>query len=147
MTTLEDIGNEIRDAYAVSMSAGHACWMRYVGEGMRVFHVPELPGDGTPVDVSRIGQQADAEVVGLAKLDTRITVQAVRQVGDDLLILETEFTGTIPGGKAFSYPNVLLYSFADGKIVRLVEVGSRDMWSSLRAALAEVGYSRGAGPS
>jgi ketosteroid isomerase-like protein len=143
MTTLLDIGHEIRDAYASSMAAGHSAWMSYMGEDMRVFHVPELPGDGSPRPAAGIGDQAGAEVSALDKMNTRINVKTVRQASDDLLILETQFTGTFPNGTDFSYPNVLLYTFSSGKIVRLVEVASEQMWTEMRAALAEFGYKSG----
>ena len=143
MTDLLEIGHAIRDAYASSVSEGHAAWMGYAGDGMRVYHVPELPGDGHPIDVSQLGGAADAESDALAKIDTRITVDTVRAIGDDMLALETTFTGTLPDGPAFRYPNVLLYTFRDGKIVQLVEVASADMWSTLRAALATVGFGAG----
>lgn len=140
MTTLQDIGHEIQSAYASSMSAGHAAWMSHMGPDMRVFHVPELPGDGQPLPTAGIGDQAGAEVDALAKLNTRINVQSVREAADDLLILETLFTGTLPNGTDFAFPNTLLYTFRDGKIARLVEVASQEMWTTLRAALAEFGY-------
>src|ERR1700722_9038036 len=140
-TDLLDIGNRIRDAYAMSIAEGHAAWLGSAAVGMQVFHVPELPGDGTPVDPSQIQAGADAETGALEKINCRINVEAVRQAGDDLLMLETVFTGTLPDGTDFRYPNVLLYTFRDAKIVRLVEVASADMWITLSKALREAdGY-------
>jgi ketosteroid isomerase-like protein len=140
-TNLIEIGNQIRDAYATSMGDGHAAWLGYAAPGIQVFHVPELPGDGTPIDPEQVRAGAEAEVDALAKINCRIDVATVRQAGDDLLMLETVFTGTLPNGSDFRFDNVLLYTFRDGKIVRLVEVASGDMWSTLQKALQEAaGY-------
>lgn len=142
MTDLLDIGNKIRDAYASSIGDGHAAWMGYAAKGMTVYHVPELPGDGTPLgDLDKLAAGADAETAALEKISCRINVETVRQAGDDLLILDCVFTGVLPSGDPFSYPNVLLYTFRDGKIARLVEVASADMWSTLSKALRDAaGY-------
>ncbi|MFI5053229.1 MAG: nuclear transport factor 2 family protein [Acidimicrobiia bacterium] len=143
---LIEIGNQIRAAYATSMGDGHAAWLGHAGPGMQVFHVPELPGDGTPIDPEQVRAGAAAEVDALAKIQCRIDVETVRQAGDDLLILETVFTGTLPDGNDFRFDNVLLYTFRDGKIARLVEVASGDMWSTLSKALQEAaGYTGAAG--
>ena len=142
MTDLLDIGSTIRDAYATSIGEGHKAWMGYAAKGMTVYHVPELPGDGTPLgDLDQLAAGADAETSALEKISCKITVEAVRQTGDDLLILECVFTGVLPSGDAFSYPNVLLFTFRDDKIARLVEVASADMWSTLSKALRDAaGY-------
>jgi ketosteroid isomerase-like protein len=145
-TNLIEIGNEIRDAYASSIAEGHAAWLAYAGPGMQVFHVPELPGDGTPIDPELARAGAAAEVDALAAIRCRIAVESVRRAGDDLLVLETVFTGTLPGGDDFRYDNVLLYMFEDGRITRLVEVASGDMWSTLSKALRDAaGYTGAAG--
>jgi ketosteroid isomerase-like protein len=143
-TNLLEIGNQIRDAYATSIGAGHTAWLGHAAPGMQVFHVPELPGDGTPIDPEQIRAGAEAEVDALAKIDCNIAVETVRQVGDDLLVLETVFTGTLPSGDDFRYDNVLLYTFRDGKIVRLVEVAPGDMWSVLSKALRDAAGFTGA---
>ncbi len=138
MTDLLAIGNIIRDAYNSSIADGHAAWRDHVADGLQVYHVPELPGDGTPVDLRMLGDAGQAETDALGKLDTRITVETVRQAGDDTVILETTFTGALPNGTRFRFPNVLMYTFRDGKIVGLVEVASAEMWSTLQAALRAV---------
>jgi hypothetical protein len=140
-TNLVEIGNDIRDAYNSSNAEGTAKWLSYAGPGLQIFHVPELPGDGTPFDPSQLGDSVDAEGSALEKINCKIDVQSVRQLGDDTLALETVFTGTLPGGDDFRYSNVLIYTFRDGKIARLVEVASEDMWTTLSKALADAaGY-------
>jgi ketosteroid isomerase-like protein len=140
-TNLIEIGNHIRDAYAASNGEGTATWLSYGAPGLQVFHVPELPGDGTPFDPTQLGDSVGAEADALEKIHCRIDVQTVRQLGDDTLALETVFTGVLPDGNDFRYTNVLIYTFRDGRIVRLVEVASEDMWSTLSKALADAaGY-------
>jgi hypothetical protein len=138
---LQEIGERIQAGYASSIAEGHAAWTGHVGPGMQVFHVPAMRGDGTPIDPSMLAGAADAEVVALAKISCRITVDAVRHAGDDLLILEAVYTGVLPNGDDFSYPNVLLFTFVDGAIARIVEVASAEMWSTLARALRDAaGY-------
>jgi ketosteroid isomerase-like protein len=140
--SLLGIGNSIRDAYASSVGEGHASWLGYCAQGMQVYHVPALPGDGTPIDPPRIGAGASAETKALEAIRCRIGVEAVRQAGDDTLILETVFTGTLSSGDDFRYDNTLIYTFRDDKIVRLIEVGSEDMWTTLAKELHDTtGYS------
>jgi hypothetical protein len=147
-TNLLDIGARIQAGYASSIAEGHAAWTGHVGEGMQVFHVPAMRGDGTPIDPSQLAGAADAEVVALEKISCRITVDAVRQAGDDLLILEAVYTGVLPNGENFSYPNVLLFTFDDDSITRIVEVASADMWSTLARALRDAaGYTGAAAGS
>ena len=145
-TDLLEMGNLIRDAYASSIAEGHASWIGLAAPGLQVFHVPALPGDGTPIDPELVKAGAEAESAALEKISCRIDVQEVRAVGDDLLILEAVFTGTLPDGTAFRYSNVLLYTVHDGRITRLVEVASEDMWSTLSRALRDAAGYTGATP-
>jgi len=39
-----------------------------------------------------------------------------------------------------AYPNVLIFTFREGKIVQLVEVASAEMWSALQDAMRAVGH-------
>jgi hypothetical protein len=51
------------------------------------------------------------------------------------------FTGTLPSGDDFRYENTPIYTFREEKIVRLIEVGSQDMWTTLSKALHQAtGY-------
>ncbi len=142
MLDLLAVGNEIKDGYGTSISDGHAAWQAYARDGMRVYHVPELPGDGTPVDLSKLLAAGRGGTEALSKLGTRITVEAVRQAGENTLILESVFTGTLPDGAPFRYPNVIIFSFRDGSIEQLVEVASAEMWSTLQQAMRATGYQR-----
>jgi hypothetical protein len=140
-TNLVAIGNRIRDAYASSNGEGTAAWLSYGAPGLQVFHVPELPGDGTPFDPTQLRDSVDAEAAALEKINCRIDVRTVRQIADDTLVLDAVFTGTLPEGTDFLYSNVLIYTFAGDRIVRLVEVASEDMWQTLSKALRDAaGY-------
>jgi hypothetical protein len=140
MIDLLAIGNALRAGYNTSIAEGHAVMNAHFGPGVRVYHVPELPGDGTPVDLSKLGPAAEAETSALAKLEARINVETVRQTGDDTIVLETVFTGTLPNGSAFRFPNVLIYTFDGDKVSRLIEVASAEMWSTLQQAFIDLGF-------
>src|ERR1700686_3966418 len=95
----EIIGTRLRDAYAISVAEGHALLNSYVSaDKFEVFHVPEVPGDGPqalrPEDVNR-------EAGALDKLGGRLSVDVVRPVGLDTVILERVLTGTLPNGDPF----------------------------------------------
>ena len=148
-TNLIELGNQIRDGYASSVAEGHAAWMHYISpDGMRHIHVPEMThkADGQldfpPSDDSEVEAKAHA----LDMIKTRVVVENVRQAGNDMLILETLYTGTLPDGNDFRYPDTQLFTFRDGKIVQLIQVASAEMWATLLGALKTVsapGYDAG----
>jgi hypothetical protein len=76
----------------------------------------------------------------------RVKVNNVRQLGDDLLVLETVYSATLPGGEDVSFDDVIMWTFKNGRIVRQVQVASTDMWETFRNALQAVsapGYAPG----
>jgi hypothetical protein len=70
-----------------------------------------------------------------AVINLQHTVHHVRQIGDDLLVLETTMSATLPDGRAVSFPDVVMWTFKNGRIVRQVQIASKETWTTLRDAL------------
>jgi ketosteroid isomerase-like protein len=136
---LLEIGTKIQKAYASSIAEGHASMNDYRADHISVIHVPAVKADGTSSG-DKMGRRAEAEVAALKGLNAKLTVEAVQQAGDDTLILETALSGTLPNGQDFRFPEVMIYTFEDGKMVRLIAVGSTEMFSTLAPIMKELGY-------
>jgi hypothetical protein len=116
-------------------------------EGFLHVHIP--PGghkiDGEWMMPKSIdGVKAYAEKTGAINL--RRTVDHVRQIGDDLLVLEITMSATLPDGRDVSFPNVMMWTFKNGRVVRQIQVASKELWVTLRDALTAAsvpGYAPG----
>jgi hypothetical protein len=144
---LAEIGNRVRDAYNSSFA-----------EGSKVFHELADPAGYLHVHIPAVSHKQDgewmvpsdnyaatADVMGRIKL--RVTVNNVRQIGDDLLVLETVYSATLPSGEDVSFDDIVMWTFKDGRVVRQIQVASTLMWETLRNALQTVsapGYASGA---
>ena len=136
---LLEIGHRIQEAYASSVAEGHAAMGAYTAHDVEIVHVPEVAADGHS-SAEKLEGRAEAEAAALAELKAHLTIETVRQAGDDLLILETALSGTLPDGTDFRFPEAMLHTFRDGKIVRTVLVGSTEMFSTLAPVMKELGY-------
>lgn len=136
---LLEIGHRIQEAYGKSVAEGHAAMGAYTAHDVEIVHVPEVAADGAS-SADKLEERGKSEAAALAKLQARLTIEAVRQAGDDLLILETALTGTLLNGTDFRFPEAMLHTFRDGKIVRTVLVGSTEMFSRLAPVMKELGY-------
>src|ERR1700722_4955109 len=136
-TNLIEIGHKIRDGYASSVTEGHAAWMHRISpDGMRHIHVPEMTHKADGVDLPPADDsEVEAKAHALDMINTRVSVENVRQAGDDVLILETLYTGTLPDGKEFRFPDIQLFTFHDAKIVQLIQVASAEMCATLLGAM------------
>jgi ketosteroid isomerase-like protein len=136
---LIEIGSKIQSAYASSVAEGHAAMSAYTSDNVSVFHVPAVAADGTSSG-EKLARRSEAEVSALKGINAALTVDAVQQAGDDTLILETNLSGTLPNGLDFRFPEVMIYTFQEGKIVRMILVGSNEMFSTLAPVMKELGY-------
>jgi hypothetical protein len=87
---------------------------------------------------------ATAEV--MKRISLGVAVNSVRQIGDDLLVLETVYSAILPSNERVSFDDVILWTFKNGRIVRQIQVASGKMWDTLRDALQTVsapGYAAG----
>jgi ketosteroid isomerase-like protein len=143
---LLDVGNRIRDAYAASFAEGLKLFNELAEpQGYLHVHIPAVShkqdGEWITPD-TKYGAQA--EVMG--RIHLRVSVNNVRQIGDDLLVLETVYSATLPGGKDVSFDDIILWTFKNGRITRQIQVASTQMWDTLRNALQTVsapGYAAG----
>lgn len=136
-TSIQTIGAELQEAFGVSPERGHEVLNDHFDHAeLEIFHIPEAPGDGrqslTRADVSR-------KSAGVAGLDRRVTVENVRQLGDDTLVLQRVVSGTLPDSTTFSFPVVSIFTIKGGRIVRVIEVESREMLDTLTAAFRQLG--------
>jgi ketosteroid isomerase-like protein len=145
-TSLLDIGNRIQRAYASSFAEGLQAFNEVVDpDGYLHVHIPAVSHkqDGEWITPDN-KYTAQAEV--MARIHLRVSVNAVRQIGDDLLVLETVYSATLPGGKDVSFDDIILWTFKNGRIVRQIQVASTEMWDTLRTGLQAAsapGYAAG----
>lgn len=144
---LAEIGERLRAAYNSSFA-----------EGLKGFQELVDPAGYLHVHIPAVSHKKDGEwltpktdytqqAAVMAKINLRVTVNSVRQIGDDLLVLETIYSATLPSGEDVAFDDVVMWTFKDGRIVRQIQVASEEMWETLRTALQTVsapGYARGA---
>jgi hypothetical protein len=135
---LLEIGTKIKEAYGSSIAEGHAALNEYRGEQVTVVHVPSVPADGTS-DSAKMARRAEAEAAALKGLNARLSVEGMQQSGNEL-ILEMVLRGTLPGGKDFAFRQVMVNTFENGKVVRVIAIGSPEMFDTLRPVMKELGY-------
>ncbi len=132
---LEAIGNELREAYAVSVAKGHEVFGSYMAPDMKSFHVPAGAHDGEQ-DITP--EMAAQEAGALEKLGGRLSVESVRVIGDDTLVMERVLTGTFPDGAAFRFQMASVFTFRDGKCVRSIGFVPKETSEGLAAAFRQV---------
>jgi ketosteroid isomerase-like protein len=133
---LLEIGNRVRAAYASSFAEGVQLFNQLCApEGYLHVHIPAVSHkqDGEWIVPPADGRRETASVMG--RINMRVAVNSVRQLGDDLLVLETVYTATAADGKDASFDDVILWTFKNGRIVRQVQVASTEMWDTFRNAL------------
>ena len=136
--TAEEIGYEIQEAFARSTSQG---W-NTVGEhlsasGVEGYHIPEIEVDGLMIiDREALAREGKA----FEKVDISVTVDRVRPIADDTVILETRWTGTVESGD-FDLPMAFIFTVMAGKIVRAIETYShfatpvgQEVWEKIATA-------------
>ncbi|CAN5302447.1 hypothetical protein BH10PSE13_BH10PSE13_05280 [soil metagenome] len=135
--TAGEVGIEIRDAFAVSTSTGWNVLGSHMNrDGVEGYHIPQLDVDGLLfVDCEALAVEGQA----FDKAGIKVTVDVVRPLSDDTVILETTWSGTLPSGD-FSFPMPFVFTVMAGKVVRAIEfcdfdtpVG-RELWIALGAA-------------
>jgi hypothetical protein len=138
---LVEIGHRFRDAHASSFSEGQRVSSEYfASEGYLHVHIPAAPHkqDGEWIIPKSDTAEGQADVMG--RINLRVRVNKVRQLGDDLLVLETTYSATLPDGRDVSFEDVIMWTFnKDRRITRQVQVASTEMWDTLRDALQTVG--------
>jgi ketosteroid isomerase-like protein len=141
------IGNQIRDAYASSFAEGLKLFNQLCApEGYLHVHIPAVSHkqDGEWITPGSDYGVQTAAVMG--RINLGVVVNNVRQLGDDLLVLETVYSATLADGTNVSFDDVILWTFKNGRIVRQVQVASTAMWDTFRNALQALnapGYSAG----
>jgi ketosteroid isomerase-like protein len=137
---LLEIGRQVQKAYASSIAEGHSAMNAYMASDVSVIHVPAIKADGSS-RADTMGRRAAAEVAALKALEARVSIEDVQQAGDDTLIVEMVLSGRFPTGDSFQFPEVMIYTFENERVTRLIAVGSRDMFATLAPVMKEFGYS------
>jgi sugar lactone lactonase YvrE len=133
---LLDIGRRFRDAYAKSFAEGSKLFNQLAApEGYLHAHIPAVSHkqDGEWITPASDYGAGSADV--MSRINMTTAVNSVRQLGDDLLVLETTQSATGADGKEVSFSNVIFWTFENGRIVRQVQVASTAMWDAFRNAL------------
>lgn len=144
---LLEIGRRVQAAYASSFAEGSRILNEIASpEGYLHVHIPGVSHkrDGEWITPSSDYGAGQADVY--ARIGLRVRVDDVRQLGDDLLVMEAVFSATLPDGRDVSFGDVIMWTFRDGRVVRQVQVASTEMWDTLRDALVSVdapGYAPG----
>jgi hypothetical protein len=144
---LLEIGRRVQAAYASSFA-----------EGSKILNEIASPGGYLHVHIPGVSHKQDGEWITpasdygsgqadvFAKINLRVAVNDVRQLGDDLLVLEAVFSASLPDGRDVTFDDVIMWTFVNGRVVRQVQVASTEMWDTLRDALVAVnapGYGAG----
>jgi hypothetical protein len=144
---LLEIGHRVRDAYASSFAEGSKLSNQLASpEGYLHVHIPGVSHKQDGEWITPASDYGAGQSEAFARINLRVTVNNVRQLGDDLLVLETVYSATLPDGRDVSFDDVIMWTFEGGRMVRQVQVASTEMWDTLREALVAVsapGYAAG----
>jgi len=136
--TAAEIGTEIQDAFAQSTSQGWNMMGHHLSEsGVEGYHIPEIEVDGLMnIDREALAKEGKA----FEQVDIKVTVDRVRPISDDTVILETRWTGTVASGD-FDLPMAFIFTVMGGKIVRAIETYShfatpvgQEIWEKIATA-------------
>jgi ketosteroid isomerase-like protein len=145
--SLLEYGYRVRDAHASSFAEGMKA-MNELASPDGYLHV-HIPAVNHKQDGEWLVPKADygaAQAKNMAAINLRVKVNNVRQIGDDLLVLETVYSATLPDGKDVAFDDVILWTFKNGRMVRQIQVATPGMWDTLVKALQAVnapGYAKG----
>jgi hypothetical protein len=141
------VGHRIREAYASSFAEGSKLFNQLVApEGYLHAHIPAVSHKQDGEWITPPADYGAQTAAVLARINMRLAVNNVRQLGYDLLVLETVQSARASDGTDASFNNVIFWTFQDGRIVRQVQVASSAMWDTFRSALQALsapGYAAG----
>jgi ketosteroid isomerase-like protein len=136
--TVTELAEHVRERFGRDMSAGLAALAPYAAEQVEVAHEPAHPADGIkPRAQIAEAWSKEGEMLQSVIPDADITDLVVTTRGDDQLLVDGVFRGTLPDGSALAHEYKIAYEIRHGRVVRAVATYDPAPLASLADAFEE----------